>query len=503
MLIGSDKVHSSCSDRSHFPTTENALLHSEMSSSTTKHDKKPHSLYHGKKYNPLVFPILQDQELDGEHLFGSNFTPQVGSSFKTWPAMLQAFKSFSAKNGFTIGRKCSYFSKERSMSLFHSTSSVMHRGQLYCLHKNSANQPCSWKMKYTYLVEEQCYVIKPDSSFHHNHDLKNDIVIHERSYVEKEKALNKDEIIFLESIGKYHSYSMAKIMELMTTKFPRRDYCKQLLWRVINKTRDIEYGPDRHRLPQLFELGQKHRAQGGTLHIGNDPDTFRLNKFILQTHSMKCYARAYADFTQIDYTHGGNKYNLLTSLPTGVDCLGKSVFFGVAINKSENFCDVSEVIELFGINKPRYSARGTIMHDNGSCFVGLDHKFSMKNILCTKHVSSNAIKVSGGLGSYHKSFLEKVNIVLYNPNFDTDDQLVKYLDMIYNECASHRHEKSCTFLSNLKSNRKQVCAFHTCHVFTAQQRASTCAKDPIVDLRAMAISRKSFYNQIWFEVSIE
>ena len=100
----------------------------------------------------------------------------------------------------------------------------------------------------------------------------------------------------------------------------------------------------------------------------------------------------------------------------------------------------------------------------------------MKNILCTKHVSSNAIKVSGGLGSYHKSFLEKVNIVLYNPNFDTDDQLVKYLDMIYNECASHHHEKSCTFISNLKSNRKQVCAFHTCHVFTAQQRASTRAE---------------------------
>ena len=67
------------------------------------------------------------------------------------------------------------------------------------------------------------------------------------------------------------------------------------------------------------------------------------------------------------------------------------MLFGVAINKSENICDVSEVITSLGLDQSHYSTQGVLMHDDGSAFIGLDKKFSMKNILCTKHVSNNIL----------------------------------------------------------------------------------------------------------------
>ena len=113
------------------------------------------------------------------------------------------------------------------------------------------------------------------------------------------------------------------------------------------------------------------------------------------------------------------------------------------------------------------------MHDDGSAFIGLDKKFSMKNILCTKDVSNNADKVSGGLGLLHNKFRQAVMTVLYNQHFETDRELVDFIENIYNECKSVNHERSCTFLSNLKRNRANVAAFHTQQYFTAQQRATT------------------------------
>lgn len=410
---------------------------------------------------------------DSSNLPLSSWYPKAGSKFKNWATMQKVLESYSSRNHFSFGRKCSYFNEKRSLELFHSKDPVMQRGYLYCRHKHyGSNSCCSWKIKYTYAHSKQCYVIKDDSIFYHNHDLKDDYVVHERKYVKYEKELTSEELLHLEDIGKFQSYSMAKVLETMENKFMKRAFDRNLLKRIISKVKDCEYGPDRHRLPDLFEMAKKHHVGGGVYKIGNDPDTFRLNKFILQTFSMRCYARMYSDFTSIDYTHAGNKYNLLTCIPTGIDCLGKSVFFGIAINKSENLNDVSEAIDVLGLNSHCYS-EGVIMHDDGSAFEGLSEKYSMKNILCTKHVAMNADKASGGIGVLHEMFHEVVNNILYFPFFSSDENLVNYIISMRSKCEQIDHIKAVTFLNGLIRNRKKVAAFHTSKHFTAQQRANT------------------------------
>ena len=306
----------------------------------------------------------------------------------------------------------------------------------------------------------------------HNHKIKSKCTIHGREYICKEKELTYDEKTYLDYVGKHCPYGMSKMLETMKLKFKGRTYDRNMLWRVIKKIRDCEYGPDRHRLPELFEMAKKHQESGGMYKIGTDTETFRLNKFILQTHSMKCYTRMYNDFSSIDYTHAGNKYKLLTCIPTGVDCLGKSVFFGIAINKSENFQDVTEVIDILQLDKPRYS-QGVIMHDDGSAFEGLEKKFKSTNILCTRHVFLNAVKASGGLGTLHDKFQETVHKILYHPYFDSDTQLMNEIASMISACETIGHTKSIQFLNGLTKNRKKVTAFHTSQYFTAQQRANT------------------------------
>ena len=219
-------------------------------------------------------------------------------------------------------------------------------------------------------------------------------------------------------------------------------------------------------------MAKAHEEAGGVYKIGNDPDTFRLNKFILQTYSMKCYAKMYSDFTAIDYTHGGNKYGFLTGIPTGVDCLGKSVFFGLAINRSENLHDISEVINVLELNKPQFS-QGILMHDDGSAFIGLGHKFKMTNILCTHHVYMNAQKAAGGLGFFREEFLQNIHTILYYPYFESDDHLLKKIRKVIDLCKASNHKESIQFLSLLENNRKKVTTFHTSKFFTAQQKANT------------------------------
>ena len=53
------------------------------------------------------------------------------------------------------------------------------------------------------------------------------------------------------------------------------------------------------------------------------------------------------------------------------------------------------------------------MHDDGSAFVGLAHKFKMTNILCTHHVYMNAQKAAGGLGFFREEFLQNIHTILY------------------------------------------------------------------------------------------
>ena len=89
------------------------------------------------------------------------------------------------------------------------------------------------------------------------------------------------------------------------------------------------------------------------------------------------------------------------------------------------------------------------MHDDGSAFEGLSEKYSMENILCTKHVAMNVDKASGGIGVLHEMFHEGVNNVLYFPFFSSDENLVNYIASMRFKCERMDHIKSVTFLNGL------------------------------------------------------
>jgi len=49
---------------------------------------------------------------------------------------------------------------------------------------------------------------------------------------------------------------MATVLETMQNKFPQRAFDRNLLKQFIKNTKDSEYGPDQHRLPEQFEMAK-------------------------------------------------------------------------------------------------------------------------------------------------------------------------------------------------------------------------------------------------------
>jgi len=153
---------------------------------------------------------------------------------------IYSLENYASRNNFSFSRKCSYFREKHAFKLFHTSKDpVIQRGYLYCRHKPYGDSSCClWKIKHTYDQSQQCYVLKDDSIFVHNHVLKNDIIVHERKYVKNEKELTIEELSYLEDIGKFHSCSMAKVLETMQNKFPQRAFDRNLLKQFIKKIKD-------------------------------------------------------------------------------------------------------------------------------------------------------------------------------------------------------------------------------------------------------------------------
>ncbi|RHZ13205.1 hypothetical protein DYB26_009653 [Aphanomyces astaci] len=113
---------------------------------------------------------------------------------------------------------------------------------------------------------------------------------------------------------------------------PGRIYSTRLISRLLQNGRRRHFGADTDSIKLFFEVGSSINDNGGTFVFDLDP-TLSIRMILLQ---MKKYAKTYSDFTLADGTHNCTKYVLKLIPMTNVDCLGKNILSGVAMDHSEN-----------------------------------------------------------------------------------------------------------------------------------------------------------------------
>ena len=144
---------------------------------------------------------------------------------------------------------------------------------------------------------------------------------------------------------------MPSLQEGLALKFPGRMFDSQLLHRIINRERTARLGPNHGRLPELINLGETAKANGGAWETILCPDTFTLQGTRYQTPRMREYATQYGSchFT-VDGTYGLTKYGKTVMPFIAPDCFGHMHCIGFMTSSSENSKDVIAAGELFGLS---------------------------------------------------------------------------------------------------------------------------------------------------------
>lgn len=311
----------------------------------------------------------------------------------------------------------------------------------------------------------------------HNHEISSSqsLTVNGRQLVNNQEDLTTGELNLLHYCAKYN-FPMVRVREQMRSEFKTRDFTTLLMRRVLEKSKDAIFGPGRHRINELIALGMKQRADGGVFEI--KLCTSGSNELVglsIQTPSMRRYALNFGDFLNIDGTHKGNKYNLITSPFTNVCCLGFSRITGLQISKFENKEDTLRGIELFGYRdgSDMEGREHVCMSDGGSAYQEIFEEIGWVHLRCAWHIAREAPAAGGGLGAEHQDFLEAVSNLIYQ-RFNSPEELCNtFEDLMQHKFPVSKSQRAHSFLKNLYEIREKACLTYTCRHFTAGSVASS------------------------------
>ena len=97
-----------------------------------------------------------------------------------------------------------------------------------------------------------------------------------------------------------------------------------MIYRVVKKDRNLQYGGATDCILKLVELGNYHKPKGGVFKIASDRDG-RLETLYWSGSFSSLFIENYIDFVLIDGTRKTNIYDLSLVLITIIDSLGVSI----------------------------------------------------------------------------------------------------------------------------------------------------------------------------------
>ncbi|KAF0704352.1 hypothetical protein AaE_014983 [Aphanomyces astaci] len=365
-------------------------------------------------------------------------------------------QAWARAQGFTVSRTGKNFSEKNPHPVHGGRGAIMWRSTLYCTHKDQAcsgRSTCTWHIKFSYDKANLNYSIT-SIGLGHNHSITGMHVIgHGVQLLTLEKQLEPDEIDRVVGLGRFN-LPVSKVREIMDALYPERMFCPSLLSRLKDRGRVLHLGPEVDSMGRFFEMGYGMKATGGVFHV-NLTSALQLKSVVMQQPGMTKYATSYSDFVLCDGTHNVSMYVLKLMPFTVVDCLGRNVLCGVALDESENTETVKLGLELCKLHE----ANATLMTDGGSAYPGVALDLGMIHILCTKHFEDVILKGSTGLSGLAKA---EGNALVYatmsKVEFQTRFDRAKTMYGEYKEadkalCSIYRH-------------KEKVCRAFTGNVFT-------------------------------------
>ncbi|ETV64301.1 hypothetical protein H257_18793 [Aphanomyces astaci] len=210
-------------------------------------------------------------------------------------------------------------------------------------------------------------------------------------------------------------------------------------------------------------MGYAMQATGGVFHF-NLTSALQLKSIVMQKPQMIKYASSYGDFVLCDGTHNVSMYVLKLMPFTVVDCLGRNVLCGVALDESENSESVKLGLELCQL----HAAGSTLMTDGGSAYPGVASDLGMVHILCTKHFEDVILKGCTGLGALAKSFKADCTSLLYTTMSEVEFQT--RFDVA--EAKYGVAKEPAKALLSISRHKEKVCRAFTGSVFTCSSLAT-------------------------------
>jgi hypothetical protein len=225
----------------------------------------------------------------------------------------------------------------------------------------------------------------------HNHPFKVDLPsISSKAMIKSVKECNPLEVSFIISLGP-SSLGIAKVREILATKFPGREFDSALLHRLLKKGFDLHFGTDPDCVSKFMEMGYDIRNQGGVFDVKLAADC-RITEVFVQKSTMRPYASRFGDFVIHDGTYNVDRYGFIALVLTLVDSLGKSVMVGYSLASSEHSEHIKEALHKFGLDQPG----NVYMTDQAPAFIMAAEQISKNHLLFTNHYTSSVFSARSG-----------------------------------------------------------------------------------------------------------
>ena len=326
--------------------------------------------------NPPPIPDSRSQQFDALQNTVPIFEGATARDFAELSSNMDEVVRRSGMNPSDLGRKSKgSFSPEKSIELFgqeeYTIGSKSYkyptRGHFYCTHGGGKEGGCSFFVPFSYkeikdksttsFNTTKAYIIKGQTEgptsrklcLTHNHDT---VPIGVDGWLEVKhlKDMCQEEVEYVKTASTLGT-RMPSLQEGLALKFPGRMFDSQLLHRIIKRERTARLGPNHGRLPELINLGETAKANGGAWETTLCPDTFTLQGTRYQTPRMREYAMQYgSSHCTVDGTYGCNMYGLTVMPFITPDCLGHMHCIGFTTSRSENSKDVIAAGELYGLS---------------------------------------------------------------------------------------------------------------------------------------------------------
>ena len=172
-----------------------------------------------------------------------------------------------------------------------------------------------------------------------------------------------------------------------------------MIYLVVEKVRNIQYGDASDYMLKLVELGNFHKPNGEVFELASNRGG-RLQISHWSGPSSSFFIDRYSDFVLIDGTHKNDIYDLSLVVITVVDSLGVSIPTGFIVTSSENSSSIESHLDLLrvgGNSSPNLSRNTSysIMTDEGSALIKVaPSMWGCNHCLFSFHVNQLAVRVS-------------------------------------------------------------------------------------------------------------